>query len=91
MKLRNDFLESEILACELMLSEYKKQGLYKDKLIANKDQQIALLQDNVQNYKDLYTTEKDLKPDFWDKFLNTLVDIAIGAGLVATGYLMGSL
>lgn len=91
MKLRNDYLESEILALKLIIDQYKDIQSFHKRQLANKDQQIALLQNNVQNYQDLYNSEKELQPDFWDKFLNTLFDVLIGAGLVAGGYVLGSI
>lgn len=91
MKLRNDHLENQFLEYRLKFDQLENEIKLKDQKIVNKDIQIALLNNTVQNYRDLYNMEKDNEPGFFNRLSGTLKDLGIYTILVSAGIIIGKL
>lgn len=91
MKLRNDHLENQYLEYRVKFDQLENEIKLKDQKIVNKDIQISLLNNSVQNWKDLYNLEKDKKPGFFSRLSGTLKDLGIYTILVSAGIIIGKL
>lgn len=91
MKLRNDYLENQFVEFRLKFSRMEKELQLKDRKISEQEIQLRLLKDTGATYRDLYETEKDQKPKFWDKFIGKVQDIGIWSIIFGAGLFVGKL